>query len=387
MAGTELMLEAIKLYESRAESARASGNLEGAKQNYLLAADALSKLAKISTEPLKTERFKRVERLKQRAQECADGKKKTVVTENGHAKSVKSAADDEEQDDSDSDRSFYTIEKPDLKFSDIAGLCDVKERIKEAMLYPFTYSNLYREYNQKAGGGILLFGLPGTGKTMLARAAASELDAKFFNISGGALKDKYFGESEKKIRRLFEDAEQCERAILYFDEFEEIAERKETEGSNPTAGMVTELLRQMDGFTKKKNTMFFMAATNKPWLCDGALLRPGRFGTKICIPLPDFDARLFLVKKGLKSLPVSGEISADSLAEKFEGCSGADIASEYDGFFAKLKRFAIQKCIRENEGKPLPITSTDIDSVMADFKSSILGSDMEKLQRFIEKGE
>lgn len=384
-AETELLLEAIKLYETRAETAVEGKNFPAAKKNYKLAADCLLKIIKTMPDSeLKIERIERAKRLYEKAVETDRMKApKMAESASGQASSIEDGAKEDGK--VKEIPSFYTIEKPSVKFDDIAGLSEVKEQIKEAMLYPFEHKELYDKFHVEAGGGILLYGLPGTGKTMLARAVASELDAVFFNVKCGALKDKYFGESEKNIRRLFSDARGYEKVILFFDEIDEISDRTDGEGHNPAGGMVNELLREMDGFSKNKNTMFFLAATNKPWKCDGALLRPGRFGSKILIPLPDYDARKYLVEIKFREMPISSDISSSDLAEKLDGASGADIGDSKNGsFFSMLKLETIRR-IRSKQDESECVVQRDIDEVLKKFRSSILSSDIIKLKEFMER--
>lgn len=214
-------------------------------------------------------------------------------------------------------------EKPNIRFSDIGGLENVKQELKKAIIYPFTHKKLYEYYNQKPGGGVLLYGPPGCGKTMIAKAAASESKADFINVETSTIMSKWVGESEKAIKNIFETARECERAIIFFDEFDAIGGRRsEIEGY--AKRIVNELLQQMDGMSKNDNILV-LAATNEPWAIDPALRRPGRLKKLIFIPPPDLEARKAIFEIYLRKLPLSDDVNVEYLAQITHGFSGADI--------------------------------------------------------------
>ncbi len=212
-------------------------------------------------------------------------------------------------------------EKPNIKFTDIGGLDSVKEELKKAIIYPFTHKKLYEYYNQKPGGGVLLYGPPGCGKTMIAKAAASECGADFINVETSAIMSKWVGESEKSIKNIFDVARGCERSIIFFDEFDAVGGRR-SEIEDYAKRIVNELLQQMDGMTKNDNILV-LAATNEPWAIDPALRRPGRLKKIVFIPPPDPDARKSIFEIYLRKLPLEADVSAKYLAEVTQGFSGA----------------------------------------------------------------
>ncbi|MCL2176875.1 MAG: AAA family ATPase [Firmicutes bacterium] len=225
---------------------------------------------------------------------------------------------------------------PTVSLDDIAGLDDAKKALEEKAILPMQHRELFKKYEKNRGGGILLFGLPGTGKTMFAQAVATELDAKFFPIKCSDIESKWVGESEKNIRRLFENARRYDKSVIFFDEFDTIGKKRSEKKYDNT---VQEILANMQGVENYENQPLVLAATNAPWLLDSALLRPGRFSDKIYIPLPDKKARLFMLNKHLKSVKLDTQIKLDKLADQLDGYSGADIVEICE----KVKMLAIRK--------------------------------------------
>ncbi|MCL2555550.1 MAG: ATP-binding protein [Firmicutes bacterium] len=266
---------------------------------------------------------------------------------------------------------------PTTKLSDIAGLDEAKKALEERIILPLKHKELYDKYDKSVGGGILLFGLPGTGKTMFAQAAATELDAKFFSVKCSDIESKWIGESENNVKKLFSDAKKCEKAIIFFDEFDSIGKRRSAD--NGYSNTVQEILTQMQGVEKNTNMLLVIAATNCPWALDGALLRPGRFSEKIYIPPPDEQARLFILNKNLKKYPLAHKVSIEKIADRLNGFSGADITE----FCEKVKMLLIRKEIANQ--KPI-ITFDEIESLLMAVKSSILESDIENMNKFLNIG-
>ncbi|WP_462273693.1 ATP-binding protein [Methanohalophilus sp.] len=213
-----------------------------------------------------------------------------------------------------------------IGFEDIGGLEDVKEDIRKAIIYPFTHKELYQMYGQKAGEGILLYGPPGCGKTMMAKAAAKECDADFFIVKTSSIVSKWVGSSEKNIKQIFAEARESEKAIIFFDEIDSIAGRR-SEAEEHAKRLVNELLTQMDGIDATQDNLLVLAATNEPWAIDPALRRPGRFSKLLFIPEPDIQARKAILDLNLKNRPVAEDIDLNHLAEMTDAYSGADITA------------------------------------------------------------
>ncbi|MCM1440300.1 MAG: ATP-binding protein [Roseburia sp.] len=266
-----------------------------------------------------------------------------------------------------------------ITFDDIAGLENAKKAFKEKVVYAFEHKELYEKYGKKVGGGLLLYGLPGTGKTMFAEAASNETDALFIPIKCSDIKSKWYGESENNVKKIFEKARKAKRAIIFFDEFEAIGAKRTDNSDNGNNDLVPQILAEMQGIgsAQSDNIIMVIAATNKPWAIDSAFLRPGRFDEKIYIPLPDFEARKKLFELKLKSIPQQ-ELNYEYLAEISNGFNGADIGE----FCDKLKMLAINRSIATNEESP--ITMEDVSEIKEIVKSSVSTEDIERLEEFMK---
>ena len=217
---------------------------------------------------------------------------------------------------------FSRSELPDVSFSDVVGLEEVKAEIYDKVIYPKTYRGLYERFDKKMGGGILLYGPPGNGKTMIARAIAKETSATFFPIKFSDLGSKWFGETEGKIKALFDEARAEKSAVIFFDEIDAIASARGDD--NATNRMVAELLVQMDGINRASGNLTIVAATNRMDNLDPAILRPGRFDEKIFVPMPNAKMRAAMLRKKLSGIPCS-KIAYSEIAKLCEGFSGAEI--------------------------------------------------------------
>ncbi len=271
--------------------------------------------------------------------------------------------------------------KGKVTFDSIAGLENAKESFKDKVILPFEHPDLFEKFGKKAGGGILLYGLPGTGKTMFAEAASNELNALFIPIKCSDIKSKWYGESEQKIKQIFAKARKAERAIIFFDEFEAIGSKRTDDSNNGNNDLVPEILAEMQGVGSSsiKSTIMVIAATNKPWAIDSAFIRPGRFDEKIYIPLPDELARKKLFELQLSRLPLAEDLDFDYLAKITDGFNGADIKE----FCEKLKISAIKDSL--SKGEEQTIGMDDVQRVEPTIKSSVSKEDIEQLSLF-EKG-
>lgn len=267
-----------------------------------------------------------------------------------------------------------------ITFDDIAGLEEAKSAFKEKVVYAFEHKELYEKYGKKVGGGLLLYGLPGTGKTMFAEAASNETDSLFIPIKCSDIKSKWYGESEANVKKIFDKARRAKKAIIFFDEFEAIGAKRTDNSDNANNDLVPQILAEMQGVGSNNATSVIMviAATNKPWAIDSAFLRPGRFDEKIYIPLPDFAARKKLFELKLKAVPQDG-LDFDYLANVTDGFNGADIGA----FCDKLKMLAINNSIANNT--ECPITMTEVSQVQDSIKSSVSYEDIERLREFTEQ--
>ena len=274
---------------------------------------------------------------------------------------------------------WIVFEKPDLRLSDVAGLEDVKEQIKIRMIYPFTHPALAERFGVKKGGGILLYGPPVTGKTMLAKAVAGEIEAAFYTVQPSDIMSKWVGEAEQNIAKLFSGARKHERAIIFIDEVESLIPKRSGSYSTVMQRVVPQILSEMEGFSSGKESakaLLFMGATNEPWALDEAVLRPGRFDEKVYVPLPDFEARLEILFFHLKDKPLSPDISLEEIAQMLEGFSGADIRHICE------KACDIPFVESVKTGEERDVEKRDLLSVIQHVSPSVSARSLEKFRKF-----
>ena len=225
------------------------------------------------------------------------------------------------------------IENPDVKWDEIGGLADVKRELQEAVEWPMKYPGLYDKLGHKMPRGILLHGPTGTGKTLLAKAVATESEANFVSVRGPELLSKWVGESERGIREIFRRARQASPCVIFFDEIDSIAPIRGVGGDSAvTERVVSQLLTELDGM-ENMHGVVVLAATNRSDMVDPALLRPGRFDKIILVPLPDKESRLSILKINTKQIPAITDpsdpecVNLEKIAEMTDGMSGADVAA------------------------------------------------------------
>ncbi len=219
------------------------------------------------------------------------------------------------------------IEKPNVRWEDIGALEEAKQELKEAVEWPLKFGKVFDHMNAKPPKGILLYGPPGTGKTMLAKAVATESEANFIAVKGPEFPNKWVGESEKAGRETFRKARQASPCVNFMDELDSIAPERGTGGdSNVTERVISQMLTEMDGL-ESLNDVVVIAATNRPDIMDPALLRPGRFDKSIFIGPPDKESRKAIFGIHTKNRPLADDVDLEELADKTDGCTGADIAA------------------------------------------------------------
>ena len=217
--------------------------------------------------------------------------------------------------------------RPELDFSDVAGLDDVKEQIKRVIVYPLSRPDLAEKYDRKAGGGVLFYGPPGCGKTYIARATAGECDAKFYNVKITDLLSSEWGETEKRLHAIFERASHTTPSILFFDEIDALAPRREDAGKGRR--LVNQFLTELDGFVRREGVMV-VGSTNAPWDVDPAMRRAGRFTNQVFIKAPDRETREKIFSIHLKGKHVDDSLDVAKLAAATSGFSSADIKACVD---------------------------------------------------------
>ena len=220
------------------------------------------------------------------------------------------------------------VEVPTVTWQDIGGLESVKRELQELVQYPVEHPEKFLKFGMMPSRGVLFYGPPGCGKTLLAKAIANECQANFISIKGPELLTMWFGESEANVKDVFNKARSAAPCVLFFDELDSIA--KSRGGGGGDAGgagdrVINQILTEMDGMGSKKN-VFIIGATNRPDIIDGAILRPGQLDQLIYIPLPDEASRVSILKANLKKLPLAKEVDLPYLAKMTKGLSGADLA-------------------------------------------------------------
>lgn len=260
-------------------------------------------------------------------------------------------------------REVFT-EIPEVSFSDIGGLEDVKRILSEAIKDPLYHSEVYTAAHTKPAKGILLTGRPGLGKTLLAKAIAKEAEVNFIAVKGPELLSKYIGESEKGVREVFKKARQAAPCILFFDEIEALVpKRGKVMGEAVTERVVSQFLTEMDGIEELKGVAV-LGSTNRPDLIDEALLRPGRFDFVLELPAPDLKARSEIFKVHTKDKPLGKDVNLNSLAKETDGMTGAEIAS----ICQKASLLAIREFLESNGFGKLTTREKDIKKLKIEKK-------------------
>jgi ATP-dependent 26S proteasome regulatory subunit len=261
---------------------------------------------------------------------------------------------------------FARPDRERVTFADVGGLDPVKEDIRMKVVLPYRRPDLFAAYGKKAGGGLLLYGPPGCGKTLLARATAGECDAAFLNVEIDQVLDMWYGESERKLSALFEEARRRAPAVLFLDEVEAIGGSRQQMRGRPGQTLVNQLLAELDGVAGKNDRLLVMAATNAPWFVDAALRRPGRFDRVVFVPPPDRAARLEVLRLHLRQRPAEPSLDLAALAEKTESFSGADLFDLVE----RAVEYPLREALRSGEVRPL--SRADFASALALAKPSTL---------------
>ena len=364
-----------------AKQAQAGGNLPAARILYRKAAKALLQMAELESGEVKKTRVNHAEDILRLADNLVLTQSAAPVpTGTPSPQNPQPAAQKDAVDGNDADNPWLSEGIPDTSFDDVVGMNDVKQLIRTGVIEQIRHPELYKSYALQGGTGILMFGLPGTGKTTMARAIAHEVNAPLFVVNLSDVLSKWVGESERRIKQLFEKARQSECAILFFDDFDALGQLRQDDG-NHNNKVIVELINQMDGFRKNTNTIVLLAATNRPWMVDPALMRPGRLEHHIYIPLPDEDARLMLIHKTLKNAPVAEDVDLQTLSQALEGCNGADVVSVVN--IAKRKAVARAVDLQENGVDDLsPVTQQDFMEAAKEHRSSVVPDDIQRMRAY-----
>jgi SpoVK/Ycf46/Vps4 family AAA+-type ATPase len=261
-----------------------------------------------------------------------------------------------------------------VTFADVGGLDDLKQQIHRRIVLPFQKPSLFQRFKKRVGGGILLYGAPGCGKTLLARATAGECKAAFYNVAISDILDMYIGESERKLHAIFERARQSAPAVLFFDELEALGGKRQFTREATSAKLVSQFLSEMDGFAHNNSGVLILGATNVPWAIDPAFRRPGRFDRVLFVPPPDRPARETILGLLLRDRPLAGPAADDpaagldlaAVARQTSGFSGADLQ--------ELVETAADEAIAASlaRGEEAPISVAHLRSALGQVKPTTL---------------
>ncbi len=231
-----------------------------------------------------------------------------------------------------------------VSFDDIEGMQNAKNAIFDMIINPMRNPEKAKAFNIKPGGGVLLYGPPGNGKTVFGKAIAHEIEAPFFYASGAQIRSKWHGESEQRLSRLISDAKSHPVAVLFLDEIDGLLPRRTENSSGADTRLVTQFLSDIGGFQDTENILLILGATNKPWDIDEAVFRTGRFDEKIYIGAPDKAARLGMLRRSLKNVIIEDGLDLDAYADMLELYSGSDIV----GLARKACQIAFRRTLDAN---------------------------------------
>jgi len=258
-------------------------------------------------------------------------------------------------------RAEIEIEQPAINFGDVGGMDKLKDEIRMKIIHPLTHPEIFKAYGKKIGGGILMYGPPGCGKTHLARATAGEVKAGFIAIGIHDVLDMWIGSSEHRLHELFEQARQSKPCVLFFDEVDALGASRTDMRHSAGRLLINQFLAELDGVQFSNEGVLILAATNAPWHLDSAFRRPGRFDRIIFVPPPDPPARAAILRILVKGKPVS-DLDFESLAKKTDGFSGADLKAIID--------LAVEAKLSEamSSGTPSPINTKDLLTASKNLK-------------------
>jgi transitional endoplasmic reticulum ATPase len=253
------------------------------------------------------------------------------------------------------------VERPKIAFNDVGGMDALKDEIRLKIIHPLNHPELYKAYGKTIGGGILMYGPPGCGKTHLARATAGEIQAGFIAVGINDVLDMWIGTSERNLHALFEQARENKPCVLFFDEVDALGARRSDMQHSAGRHLINQFLAEMDGIQASNEGLLILAATNSPWHLDPAFRRPGRFDRVLFVPPPDASARASILRILCRDKPVQ-DIDYAHLAKKTDQFSGADLKAVLDQ--------AIEAKLREalKAGVPKPLTTADLAAAAASLK-------------------
>ena len=271
-------------------------------------------------------------------------------------KSTKEENNEEELDD-------RFLQKPNINFSDVGGMEEIKKQIDLKIIKPMQHSDLYKAYGKKTGGGILLYGPPGCGKTYIAKATAGEINAKFLSVGLNDILSMWIGNSEKNLHEIFDLARTNTPCVLFIDEIDALGANRSDMKQSSGRHVINQFLQELDGIENSNDGVLVLGATNTPWNLDPAFRRPGRFDRIIFVPPPDKDSRESILKIKLNDRPTE-KIDYHSISKRTKNFSGADIEAIID--------IAIESKLEASfeSGIPKPLNTEDLKIAISKHKAS-----------------
>lgn len=363
------------------------GNYKHAYEQYLRAADILLRCMQFTDNPeLRQIYYERAQKYVKRCKQI----KKAVVSPRATYSSIRTGittretGEDEEAELSRAISDTIIAEKPDVKWSDVANLETAKQALREAIILPMMRPDLF-EGARKPWRGILLFGPPGCGKTLIAKAVASEVKATFFNVSAATLVSKWLGESEKLVRELFVAARAKQPAIVFIDEVDSIATRREGDEVGGERRLKTQLMQEMEGVTSDRgDQIIVLGATNVPWELDPALRR--RFERRVYINMPEEEAREEIFKIHTRGVELGKDVDFKELAKLSEGYVGSDIAMVCrEALMMPIRELDAAGALSDKNVKVRPVNRQDFLEALRGVKPVVSPSELVKFKDWAEE--
>lgn len=362
------------------------GNYKQAYEQYLRAADILLRCIQFTDNPeLRQIYYERAQKYVKRCKQIKKGiASPTATTHMKTGLTMRGEGEDEEAELSNAISSTIIAEKPDIKWSDVANLNTAKQALREAIILPMMRPDLF-EGARKPWKGILLFGPPGCGKTLIAKAVASEVKATFFNVSAASIVSKWLGESEKLIKELFTAARAKQPAIVFIDEVDSVATKREGDEVGGERRLKTQLMQEMDGVTSSsKDRVIVLGATNVPWELDPALRR--RFEKRIYISMPEEAARKEIFKIHTRGVELEKDVDFDELARLTEGYVGSDIAMICrEALMMPIRELDAADALNDKNVKVRPVNRQDFLEALRGVKPVVSPSELIKFRQWADE--